>query len=130
MKVQWSMKVQRSMKMSRARTCERSKRTAGSLEEGCALHGLLLRGRALASAAYAVVPKSTGCARAGVPADRRPPFRGASGRVRPGVTLIDLTAIWLWIESAESAEHSPPGADGTFGMTRGGQRQARADKVR
>ena len=57
--------------------------------KSCALRGLLLRSRALASAAYAVVPKSTGRVRAGVPTDRRPPFRGASGRVKTGVTLID-----------------------------------------
>ena len=56
---------------------------------GCALHGLLLRSRALASAAYAAVPKGTRRARAGVPTDRRPPFRGASERVKTGVNVID-----------------------------------------
>ena len=56
---------------------------------GCALRGLLLWSRALASAAYVAVPKGTRRVRAGVPTDRRPPFRGASGRVKTGVNVID-----------------------------------------
>ena len=44
---------------------------------------------ALASAAYAAVPRGTRRVRAGVPTDHRPPFRGASGRVKTGVNVID-----------------------------------------
>ena len=56
---------------------------------GGALRGLLLWSRALASAAYAAVLRGTRRVRAGVPTDRRPPFRVASERVKTGVNVID-----------------------------------------